>query len=114
MALVAKERENRSARRKRAPTVLEQLITGCDAEKVAVVFTDGRLLEGALLFNPIKRSGKLINVELEFSVDFEPPDVKEIKILQARSPSASPADRIEIRSSSVMPFEAPTPDDDDD
>ena len=97
MALVAKERENRSTRRKRAPTVLEQLITGCDAERVAVHFVDGRLLEGALLFNPIKRSGKLINVELEFSVDFEPLEVKEIRVLEARLPTVSTSDRPELR-----------------
>lgn len=97
MALVAKERENRSTRRKRAPTVLEQLITGCDAERVAVHFVDGRLLEGALLFNPIKRSGKLINVELEFSVDFEPLDVKEIRVLEARLPNSVPLERPELR-----------------
>jgi hypothetical protein len=103
LALVAKERENRSSRRKRAPTVLEQLITGCEAERVAVHFVDGRLLEGALLFNPIKRSGKLINVELEFSVDFEPLEVKEIRILEARLRSTQAMDRVEIRSAPIAP-----------
>jgi len=88
LAVTAKERAPRTSKRKRSPTVLEQLISGCDAERVAVRFVDGRLLEGALLFNPIKRSGKLINVEQEFSLDFEPLEVKEIKILQARAPSA--------------------------
>jgi len=97
LALVAKERENRSTRRRRSPSVLEQLITGCDAERVAVHFVDGRLLEGALLFNPIKRSGKLINVELEFSVDFEPLEVKEIRVLEARLPGAVAHERLELR-----------------
>ena len=85
MGVSAKERVRRSSRRKRTPSVLEQLIAGCDAERVAVQFLDGRLLEGALLFNPIKRSGKLINVEQEFSLDFEPLEVKEIKVLRARA-----------------------------
>lgn len=114
MALVAKERENRSTRRKRAPTVLEQLITGCDAERVAVHFVDGRLLEGALLFNPIKRSGKLINVELEFSVDFEPLDVKEIRILEARPPNAVVVERPELRVPAPALAAAVSQDDDDD
>ncbi len=57
---------------------------------------DGRLLEGALLFNPIKRSGKLINVEQEFSLDFEPLEVKEIKVLQSRAPSI-PVERLESK-----------------
>ena len=90
MAVTAKERDTRSSKRRRSPTVLEQLISGCDAERVAVRFVDGRLLEGALLFNPIKRSGKLINVEQEFSLDFEPLEVKEIRVLQTRIPSAPP------------------------
>lgn len=114
MALVAKERENRSSRRKRAPTVLEQLITGCEAERVAVHFVDGRLLEGALLFNPIKRSGKLINVELEFSVDFEPLEVKEIKILEARLRTAQALERAELRNPAVAPSTVEESDEDDD
>lgn len=89
MAVTARERASRTSRRKRSPTVLEQLVAACDAERVAVQFLDGRLLEGALLFNPIKRSGKLINVEQEFSLDFEPLEVKEIKVLQSRMPTVS-------------------------
>ena len=114
MALVAKERENRSSRRKRAPSVLEQLITGCEAERVAVHFVDGRLLEGALLFNPIKRSGKLINVELEFSVDFEPLEVKEIRVLEARLRSNQPLERVELRSVSSPISETRSDEEEDD
>jgi hypothetical protein len=98
LGVTAKERESRPSKRKRSPTVLEQLVSGCDAERVAVHFLDGRLLEGALLFNPIKRSGKLINVEQEFSLDFEPPEVKEIKVLQSRLPTV-PLERPELRPS---------------
>jgi hypothetical protein len=93
LGVTAKERTRRTSRRKRTTSVLEQLIAGCDAERVAVQFLDGRLLEGALLFNPIKRSGKLINVEQEFSLDFEPLEVKEIRVLQSRT-SIAPMDRL--------------------
>lgn len=96
MAVIAKEREPRTSRRKRTPNILEQLVAGCDAERVAVQFIDGRVLEGALLFNPIKRSGKLINVDQEFSLDFDPLEVKEIKILVARLPTVS-LERVEPR-----------------
>ncbi len=74
---------------KRKATVLEQLMAGCSAERVAVVFRDGKSLEGALLFNPIKRSGKLINVDEEFSIDFETTEVKNIKVLINRKVAAS-------------------------
>ena len=81
MATTAKDRRRR--RKKRQPTVLEQLISGCDAERVGVHFVDGRVLEGALLYNAVKQSGKLINVEEEFSLDFETGEVKEIRVLKA-------------------------------
>lgn len=82
MAATAKERQ----RRKRVPTVLDQLIFGCDAERVAVHFLDGQVREGALLYNAIKRSGKLINIAEEFSIDFDTNQVKAIEILCRRSP----------------------------
>lgn len=74
----------RRRKRRRAPSVLEQLISGCDAERVAVHFLDGTVREGALLYNAIKQSGKLINIDDEFSLDFEPANVKSIKVLKRR------------------------------
>ncbi len=82
MATTAKETKRR--RRKRTPTVLEQLVSGCEAERVSVHFVDGVIREGALLYNAIKQSGKLINIDEEFSVDFEPREVREIRVLKAR------------------------------
>ena len=113
MAVFAKERESRSSRKKRAPNILEQLVAGCDAERVAVQFVDGRVLEGALLFNPIKRSGKLINVDQEFSLDFDPLEVKEIKITVARLPTA-PVERVEARPERDPGFVEGAADGDDD
>jgi len=60
-------------------------MSGTDAERVAVHFLDGRAKEGALLYNAIKRSGKLINVEEEFSMDFDTHEVKAIKVLRSRT-----------------------------
>ena len=88
MAATAMAKDRRS-RRKRVPTVLEQLITGCQAERVSVQFLDGKTLEGALLFNAIKRSGKLINIDSEFSIDFECEQVKQIKVLRERTERVS-------------------------
>ena len=113
MAVTAKERDSRSSRKKRTPNILEQLIAGCDAERVAVQFVDGRSLEGALLFNPIKRSGKLINVEQEFSLDFDPLEVKEIRIVLARAPSAA-LERIEVPVVAARVVDSSSSDEDDD
>ena len=85
MIAAEKVREVHRRRRKRSPTILEQLMSGCEAERVAVHFLDGRTLEGALLFNAIKRSGKLINIDEEFSLDFETDEIREIKILESRA-----------------------------
>ena len=74
--------------KKRTPTVLEQLVAGTQAERVAVLFFDGTKREGALLYNAIKRSGKLINVDEEFSLDFDTHEVKTIKILKPRGRGA--------------------------
>jgi hypothetical protein len=113
LAVIAKERQPRSTRKKRAPNILEQLIAGCDAERVAVQFVDGRVLDGALLFNPIKRSGKLINVDQEFSLDFDPLEVKEIKVLVARLPTA-PLERADPRPDREPKFVESDSDDGDD
>lgn len=82
--MASSTRDLKRRRRQRKATVLEQLIAGCAAEKVAVHFVDGRSLEGALLYNPIKHSGKLINVDQEFSLDFHTNDVRLIKVLIGR------------------------------
>ncbi len=91
MAATAKESKRR--RKKRAPTVLEQLISGCDAERVSVHFVDGTVKEGALLYNAIKQSGKLINIDQEFSVDFEPIEVREIRVMKGRDLKPEPVEK---------------------
>jgi hypothetical protein len=87
-------KEEKRRRRRRSSSVLEQLIAGCDADRVAVHFLDGTVREGALLFNAIKRSGKLINVEEEFSLDFDTRQVKTIKILKQRDASELPLEDV--------------------
>ena len=40
------------------------------AAKLTIHFKDGRVVQGALIFNPFKGTGRLINIEQEQSVDF--------------------------------------------
>ncbi|MFO0980369.1 MAG: hypothetical protein U1E76_01275 [Planctomycetota bacterium] len=47
---------------------------------MALEFRDGRVLHGAILFNDIKKCGKLINVDEEISVDFDAAQIKAVKI----------------------------------
>lgn len=50
------------------------------ADKVTLYFKDGRLLHGALIFNPFKGTGRLINIEQELSVDFSVDDLRDLRL----------------------------------
>ena len=49
------------------------------ADMCNVHFKDGRVFSGALVFNPFKGTGRLINVDEEFSIDFEIDDVRDVR-----------------------------------
>jgi hypothetical protein len=50
------------------------------ADKVTLYFRDGRVLHGALIFNPFKGTGRLINIDHEVSVDFAVDDLRDLKL----------------------------------
>ena len=50
------------------------------ADKVTLYFKDGRVLHGALIFNPFKGTGRLINIDQELSVDFAVDDLRDIRL----------------------------------
>jgi hypothetical protein len=50
------------------------------ADKVTLYFKDGRVLHGALIFNPFKGTGRLINIDQEVSVDFAVDDLRDLKL----------------------------------
>lgn len=49
------------------------------ADKVTLYFKDGRILHGALIFNPFKGTGRLINIDQEVSIDFAVDQLREVK-----------------------------------
>jgi hypothetical protein len=49
-------------------------------EKVNVEFRDGKVVEGAILFNESKGCGKVINVDKEISVDFRLDQIVAIRM----------------------------------
>jgi hypothetical protein len=49
-------------------------------DKVNVEFRDGKVVEGAILFNEIKGCGKVINVDKEISVDFSLDQISAVRI----------------------------------
>ena len=50
------------------------------ADKVTLYFKDGRVMHGALIFNPFKGTGRLINIDQEVSVDFSVDDLRDLKL----------------------------------
>ncbi len=59
--------------------VYDQLLGARTADKVTVHFKDGRAIHGALVFNPLKGTGRVINVETELSVDFAIENIRDLK-----------------------------------
>ncbi|MFN6146150.1 MAG: hypothetical protein ACK5AL_07320 [Planctomycetota bacterium] len=50
------------------------------ADWVELQLEDGRALAGAIIFNEFKGTGRLINVDQEFSFDFNVDQVLDVKI----------------------------------
>ncbi|MBL8738219.1 MAG: hypothetical protein JNL12_17450 [Planctomycetes bacterium] len=50
------------------------------ADWVELSLDDGRSLSGAIIFNEFKGTGRLINVDQEFSFDFNVDQVLDVKI----------------------------------
>ena len=55
------------------------------ASKLTIHFKHGRVVQGALIFNPFKGTGRLINIEQEQSVDFNVDDIRDIKVAPPQS-----------------------------
>jgi hypothetical protein len=50
------------------------------ADKATLYFKDGRIMHGALIFNPFKGTGRLINIDQEISLDFAVDDLRDLKL----------------------------------
>lgn len=61
-------------------TLLQGLKKATRSDKVSLFFKDGSQVEGAILFNEVKKCGKIINIEDEISLDFEITDVSKVKL----------------------------------
>jgi hypothetical protein len=50
------------------------------ADLATVHFKDGRVVLGALIFNPFKGTGRIINIDQELSIDFAIDDIRDLKM----------------------------------
>jgi hypothetical protein len=60
--------------------VYDLLMNARQAEWVQLCLDDGRSLSGAIIFNEFKGTGRLINVDEEFSFDFHVDQVLDVRI----------------------------------
>jgi hypothetical protein len=60
--------------------VYDLLMNARQADWVELSLDDGRYLAGAIIFNEFKGTGRLINVDEEFSFDFNVDQVLDVKI----------------------------------
>ena len=69
--------------------IYDILLNARTADKVTMRFKDGRIVQGALIFNPFKGTGRLINIERETSVDFNVDEVGELKLTPGATTTAA-------------------------
>ena len=60
--------------------IYDTLLGARTADKVTIHFKDGRAVHGALIFNPFKGTGRIINIDQELSVDFSIEDIRDLKL----------------------------------
>ena len=63
-----------------AQKIYDMLLGVRTADKVTLYFKDGRVLNGALIFNQFKGTGRLINIDEELSIDFGVEDLRDLKL----------------------------------
>jgi hypothetical protein len=60
--------------------VYDLLMNARQADWVELCLEDGRSLSGAIIFNEFKGTGRLINVDDEFSLDFNVDQIVDVKL----------------------------------
>lgn len=60
--------------------IYDLLLNARTADKCTMYFKDGRVVCGALIFNPFKGTGRLIDIEKEISIDFNVDEIRDLKM----------------------------------
>ncbi len=67
--------------KKLGPEKIYDMLLGAEtADKITLHLKDGRAVHGALIFNPLKGTGRVINIDQELSVDFSLDEIRDLKI----------------------------------
>ena len=70
----------RQAARPTRDEVYDLLMNARQADWVELSLEDGRSMSGAIIFNEFKGTGRLINVDEEFSYDFNVDQIVSVKL----------------------------------
>lgn len=70
----------RTVRKPTRDQVYDMLMNARQADWVELNLDDGRSMAGAIIFNEFKGTGRIINVEEEFSFDFTVDQVVDVKL----------------------------------
>ncbi len=68
----------------------EALSSAHTVNGVRLFLKDGRIIDGAILFNEFKRTGRIINIHTEISVDFHAEEVRDLWIPEKRRAKPAP------------------------
>lgn len=70
----------RKARQMVPEKIYDALLAARTADRIQMHFKDGRIVQGALIFNPFKGTGRIINIDQELSVDFAIDEIRDLRI----------------------------------
>ena len=60
--------------------IYDLLLSARTADVCTLYFKDGRIVQGALIFNQSKGTGRIINVDQELSLDFGIDELRDLKL----------------------------------
>ena len=70
----------RSSRDLASERIYDILLNTRTGDRATIRFMDGRIVQGALVFNPFKGTGRIINPRREISIDYSIADIASIKL----------------------------------
>ncbi|MEQ8765431.1 MAG: hypothetical protein RL885_15990 [Planctomycetota bacterium] len=73
------EQKKAADRKKVEDKIFQRLVKGKQKDHVTLVLHDGRVVDGMIIFNELKRVGRLINVNKEISIDYSVEEVREVR-----------------------------------
>ena len=72
-------KSHKEAKQMAPEKIYDALLAAATAEMVTITFNDGRVVTGALIFNPFKGTGRVIDPVREASINFDVQDIRDLR-----------------------------------